>query len=397
MGEIALATARAVTNAAKGANMIDLKLEIPARVLIVDDDDNLRDLVSAGLEAFGCVCREAESVAKAREALAREALAREPFDIVMLDVAMPGETGDVLLKELAPKAPETVVIMMTAESDIETAVSFLRDGAYDFLSKPFSLAYLRQIVGQAQKRRRLEIENREYRIGLEDLVEQQTAAFKVTMQDLLRTRQALIQGLCGLAEFRDDETGRHLERMSEYTVLLARRLAAKSQYAKVLTPAFIESLHEAAPLHDIGKVGIPDRILLKAGKLTSDEYEEMKRHTRIGADSVRLVINRVGESSGQLLRIAAEICEHHHERWDGGGYPDGLSSEAIPIAARIATLADFYDATTFPRVYRPYAIPHEEVKRMVLEARGTIFCPDVVDAFLEVEAEALVIKKRMSE
>ncbi|MCX7048707.1 MAG: response regulator [Candidatus Sumerlaeota bacterium] len=370
--------------------MNELTLDISARVLIVDDDEIILEYLRQGLETFGCQCDTVTSVAKARGRLAREL-----FDLILLDISMPDERGDALLKEMAPRAPETIVVMMTAETDIEQAISYLRAGAYDYLCKPFDLTHLRQVLDHSLKQQKLEIENRRYRQNLERMVEKQTAVFRATMEDLLHTRQGLVQGLCRLAEFRDDETGRHLERMSEYARLLAIALSQRPEFENSLTPPVIDQVYEAAPLHDIGKVGIPDRILLKAGKLTPEEFEEMKRHTDIGAGTIRMVIDRVGPASAKYLNIAADICKYHHERWDGAGYPCQLKEHGIPIPAQIITLVDFYDATTFPRVYRPYALPHDEVIAMMIQGRAKQFRPEIVDAFVEIQDQILAIKSTM--
>ena len=370
--------------------MNELALEISARVLIVDDDEVVLDYLRQGMEVFGCPCDSVTRVAKARIQLA---IAQ--YGLILLDLSMPEERGDVLLREVARMAPETIVIMMTAETSVEQAVACLREGAYDYLCKPFDLAHLRQVLDHSLKRRKLEIENRLYRQNLERMVIEQTAAFRATMEDLLRTRQGLIQGLCRLAEFRDDETGRHLERMSEYARLLAAALATRPGFDHILTPPVIDQMYEAAPLHDIGKVGIPDRILLKAGRLTPEEFEEMKRHTFIGAGTISMVIDRVGPDSAQYLNMAADICKYHHERWDGGGYPCALKEDGIPLPAQIITLVDFYDATTFPRVYRPYALPHDEVIQLLIQGRGKQFRPEIVDTFIEIQDKILTVKDAM--
>jgi len=185
------------------------------------------------------------------------------------------------------------------------------------------------------------------------------------------------------AELRDQQTGKHLERTSIYVRLLADRLAGLPQYRGYLTPAYISGLEKSAPLHDIGKVGVPDSILLKPGKLTYEEMEQMKKHCEYGARILRRAEEKLGFRS--FLSIAIQLAMHHHERWDGQGYPQGLAGERIPVSARIMALADVYDALSTTRPYKK-AFSHQECLRIITEKRGTNFDPQVVDAFLECEA-----------
>ncbi len=197
-----------------------------------------------------------------------------------------------------------------------------------------------------------------------------------------RARDAIIMALAKLAEHRDPETGAHLERVQEYCCMLARRMGAAGKHADVITPVFIENIRRSSPLHDIGKVGVPDRILLKPGRLTADEFEIMKRHTLIGGDTIRSLVE-VGKV-GSFLRMGMEIAYNHHEKFDGSGYPHGRAGESIPLAARILALADVYDALTSRRVYKP-AMSHDEAAGIIVQGRGTHFDPHVVDAFVDLE------------
>jgi putative two-component system response regulator len=189
-----------------------------------------------------------------------------------------------------------------------------------------------------------------------------------------------IRALAHLAETRDSETGNHIQRTQEYVRLLAIRLSGHPRFAETLTPHYIETLTRSAPLHDIGKVGIPDHILLKPGKLSPDEWEIMKTHTVLGSDAIELAKNEI-DNSVEFLTQAKEIVRWHHERWDGKGYPDGLAGEAIPISARLMAVADVFDALISKRVYKD-AFPLDTVRQIFAEARGSQFDPDITDVFL---------------
>ena len=210
---------------------------------------------------------------------------------------------------------------------------------------------------------------------LEELVEART-------REVVAIQDVTIRLIGSLAETRDNETGNHIRRTQNYVKLLARRLSAHPRYAATLTPAVIESLYKSAPLHDIGKVGIPDHILLKPGKLTDEEFEVMKTHTTLGRQAIERAEQDLG-AEVRFLRFAKEIAQSHQEKWDGSGYPEGLAGEAIPLSARLMALADVYDALISKRVYKP-AFTHEESLALIAKGRGTHFAPDVYDAFLDV-------------
>ena len=197
-----------------------------------------------------------------------------------------------------------------------------------------------------------------------------------------------------LAESRDPETGEHLERMAEYNKLLCKNLRMLPKYESIIDDKYIENIHAASPLHDIGKVGIPDNILTKPGKLSEREFDIMKTHSAIGADTLRIVDEK--HPGNDLVRMGIEIAESHHEKWDGAGYPNGVSGENIPLAGRILALGDVYDALTSKRVYKE-AFSHEKSREIILEGRGTHFDPDVVGAFISIENEFLTVKERFAD
>jgi putative two-component system response regulator len=198
----------------------------------------------------------------------------------------------------------------------------------------------------------------------------------------LEGREMMIFSLAKLAESRDDDTGEHLERIREYARLIAEELAQCPKFAHVIDGQFVHLIYLTSPLHDIGKVGIPDSILRKPGKLTPEEFEVMKEHTRIGGETLKASAQAYSEAS--FLWMAYEIAIHHHERWDGNGYPSQLAGDRIPLSARIVSVADVYDALRSKRIYKP-AFSHEKSMEIILEGRGTQFDPDVVDAFVRIE------------
>ena len=202
--------------------------------------------------------------------------------------------------------------------------------------------------------------------------------------ELSQTQDVTIYALASLAETRDNETGNHIRRTQYYVKALAEELAASGTYSNQLDPDTIELLFKSAPLHDIGKVGIPDSILLKPGKLTDEEFDTMKTHSTLGADAIRIAEDIIGNTDTSFLRFAREISATHHEKWDGNGYPLGLSGEDIPLSGRIMAVADVYDALISKRVYKP-AFSHEKSRDIILEGSGSHFDPKIVDAFIRIE------------
>jgi response regulator RpfG family c-di-GMP phosphodiesterase len=205
-------------------------------------------------------------------------------------------------------------------------------------------------------------------------------------------RNATILGLAKLAEYRDADTGAHLERIREYSKMLAEELSRKPDYAGYITSEYIDDIYNSAILHDIGKVGVPDAILLKPGKLTTEEFDVVKRHSALGGEALREVEAKIEGQS--FLTLGKEIAYYHHEKWDGTGYPRGLKGEQIPLSARIVALADVYDALTSRRVYKE-AYSHQVARDIIMESRGSHFAPDVVDAFLAHEEDFRRIREEL--
>jgi putative two-component system response regulator len=326
-----------------------------ACVLVVDDEDSVRGLIARVVKQAG---HRVDTAASASEA--RACFAAQDFELAICDLKMPGEPGADLLRWIIAEHPDTAVLVATGSADRDTAERVLSLGAYGYLLKPFKPSEVEINISNALRRRSLEIENREYRELLEHRVHERTA-------QLAHAHRESVQRLARAIEFRSRETGEHVERIGAHAAAIAGRLG--------LAPERCEQIGVAAVLHDVGKIGISDEILLKPGRLTAEERGRIEEHSEIG---YRLLTG----TGIAVLELAAEIAWTHHERFDGGGYPRGLAGEDIPIEGRIAAVADVFDALTHDRVYRP-ALPVDEALGILREGRGTHFDPGVLDAFLE--------------
>ncbi len=300
------------------------------------------------------------------------------LDLILLDVMMPDVDGYETCRQLKanPVTANIPVIFLTAKGLVEDEAMGLTMGAVDYLTKPISppILFARVATQLTLKNARELLQNQnEY---LEQKVVERTRQLSL-MQD------ATIMAMATMAETRDNETGNHIRRTQNYVQALARQLAPHPRFSSVLTEKNIELLFKCAPLHDIGKVGIPDRILLKPGKLDSDEFEIMKLHTVYGRDTIMIVEKFIG-GSNDFLTFAREIAHSHQEKWDGSGYPENLVGEAIPVSARLMAVADVYDALISKRVYKP-AFSHQEAMDIMKKGRGTHFDPDILDAFFTIE------------
>lgn len=274
-----------------------------------------------------------------------------------------------------PRTAEIPVIFLTGSTDTNDEVHGFEAGAVDYITKPISppvlLARVKTHLMLTEARHLLKEQNQ----LLESRVEERT-------RELGMLQEATIVALASLAETRDNETANHVRRTQNYVRLLAQELRKDPDYASVITDSWLDSLYRSSALHDIGKVGIPDRILLKPGKLTPEEFEIMKTHSRLGSDAIAAAERHLGTESS-FLAMAGEIALSHHEKWDGSGYPLGLAGEAIPLVARLMALADVYDALISKRVYKA-AFSHEKAVSIIREGRGSHFDPRVVDAFEKV-------------
>lgn len=303
---------------------------------------------------------------------------------------MPGMDGYSVCEQLkaSPRTADIPVIFLTARMEKEAEGKGFVVGGVDYITKPFSPPVLKARVETHLALKQARDALREQNALLEERVEQRTRRISA-LQD------AIIMAMASLAETRDNETGNHIRRTQWYVRLLAEQLSRKPAYQELLTPGRIGLLYKSAPLHDIGKVGVPDRILLKPGKLTAEEFAEMKKHTEYGRDAI-IAAEQSLDDEETFLSLAKEIAYGHHEKWDGSGYPIGLTGEAIPLSARLMALADVYDALISKRVYKP-AFSHEKARAIILEGRGLHFDPEVVDAFLEVESEVRRIAARLAD
>lgn len=337
-----------------------------AIVLAVDDNPTNLRVIEAMLGQLPGV----ESIALEDPALALDWCEENRPDLILLDYMMPGIDGLEFMRRLKNRG-ELPVIMITADTEKAVRYQALELGARDFLNKPLERA---EFVARVRNQLALIDAQKKLSDRAAWLAEE---VAKATAQIVARERETVLR-LSRAAEYRDPETGAHLLRMANYTRLIAQRLG--------LPRAQVELLFEAAPMHDIGKVGIPDAILLKPGRLDEAEFENMKRHAEIG--------HRIlADSTADLLQAAADVAWCHHEKWDGSGYPRGLAGEAIPIAGRIVAVADVFDALTSERPYKR-AWPLERARQFLLDQRGRHFDPACVDAFLAVWDEALAIHHR---
>ena len=338
-------------------------------ILVVDDEPSICHLVSRLLEKQGYACATCES---AMEAVKR--IASVPYELVISDIMMPGMTGIDLLARIKKSHPDIAFIMLTAIDDHETAVRALDLGAFGYVIKPFEANELIINVVNSLRRRELEMERNRYEDRLEGEVRERTAEIRAT-QEQITLRLVTASG------YRDEETGAHIRRMGEYAAILAQGMGLKGEA--------VEEIRLAAPMHDIGKIGVADAILKKPGKLSEEEFKQIKEHTTIGA--------RILEGSPiALLNLARDIALYHHEKWNGSGYQQGLREEEIPFCARIVAICDVYDALVNDRVYRP-ALPEDKALAIMKEGRSTHFDPHILDIFLDQLPQIHAIRDQIRE
>jgi putative two-component system response regulator len=360
-------------------------------VLVVDDDGLNRELMSRMVADMGYATETADDGVTALERL-REQMP----DLIVLDINMPLMNGFEVLEQLkvTPEWKNIPVIVVTAESGNDNVVRGIELGAEDYLRKPVNPAIFAARVNASLDKKRLldlEFEHRRHIEHYNEKLEQQVAE---QVRVISEGHVATIFAMSKLAESRDPETGEHLERIREYCQATAAYLAETPEFSSLITSEFIRTIYATSPLHDIGKVGIPDMILLKPDRLDDDEMAVMKTHASIGAFTLEAVHRKYPQN--KYMQMGIEIAHHHHEKWDGSGYPDGLAGDAIPLSARICALADVYDALRSPRVYKP-AFSHEKSRDIIVEGRGQHFQPEVVDAFLVLEDEFVEIQRRWSD
>jgi putative two-component system response regulator len=335
------------------------------RILIVDDEEMNIEMLRHILEPAG----RASLITTTDSRRARDLFREHRPDLVLLDLRMPHFDGHDILAQLREEIPHDAyvpILVLTSDNSGEAKRRALSGGANDFVTKPLSPMEVRLRVENLLETRFLHLALRDHNRILEQRVRERTAALTRRTAELEEARVEILERLARAAEFRDDETGLHTQRVGRTAALLGEALA--------LTPAEIEAIRRAAPLHDIGKIGIPDAVLLKDGRLSPDEFAVMQTHTLIGAE----ILSGSGVTS---LTMGREIALTHHERWDGSGYPAGLAGDAIPVVGRAVAVADVFDALTHPRPYKRAWTPDEALAEIARGA-GRQFDPDIAHAFI---------------
>ncbi|MGY3903526.1 response regulator [Aeromonas lusitana] len=357
----------------------------PATILVVDDTpDNL--MLMADLLRDKYRVKVATNGEKALRILQGDPLP----DLILLDIMMPGLSGLQVAERLQQetRTRHIPIIFLTAMAAMENEIQGLALGAVDYITKPISPPRVLARVDTQLKIKAATDFLRDQNDFLEQEVRRRT-------REVMAIQEVTIQAMASLAETRDNETGNHIRRTQHYVKLLAELLRDHPRFRHFLNDEAIHLLFKSAPLHDIGKVGIPDHILLKPGRLTKEEFEVMMTHTTLGRDAIQRAEDQLGMSV-DFLRLAKEIAYSHQEKWDGSGYPEGLAGDAIPISARLMAVADVYDALISRRVYKP-GMPHEEAVDIIRQGGGWHFDPDVCAAFLSATDEFKAIADRFSD
>lgn len=321
--------------------------------------------------------------------MALNAAAKNPPDLILLDIMMPSMDGFEVCRHL--KADDTLkeipVLFISALTETTDKVKAFSAGGVDYVTKPFQEEEVHARVETHLRLRKMQLELNKHNHSLEELVQEK-------VKEISASQYSTIVALANLAELRDDETGEHIKRTQNFCRTLAEHLGIHSDYKDIIDHAFTENIYKAAPLHDIGKVGISDNILLKPGKLTPEEFEIIKTHTLIGANTLKGVQDDYPNNA--FINMGLDIARSHHEKWDGSGYPDGLKADDIPLCGRIMSLADVYDALRSKRPYKP-AFSHEKSYEIIMEGAGQQFDPRVIEAFKSLEAEFARIREQLDD
>jgi putative nucleotidyltransferase with HDIG domain len=346
------------------------------RILVVDDEETIREIVSSMLTGARFRTKQAASGVEAMALLE----SGEEFDLVLSDLMMAGMDGIALLERAKERCPDVPVVMVTAVHDISVALQAIRNGAYDYLMKPFEREQLLATVRRALEHRRLKRENDAYRTNLEALVAARTQQWKEALADLERSYDITLEALGDALDLKNAETYGHTKRVTAFTIAIAQQMSLPKDEIRVIA--------RGAFLHDIGKMAIPDSILNKPGRLEPQEMAEMKEHAYLGYK----ILSKI-----PFLTKSAEIVYSHQERYDGTGYPRSLKGEEIPLGARIFSIADTYDAITSDRAYRPKQTPQAARKEIELWS-GRQFDPRIVKIFLNMPESILeVLRKDIDE
>ena len=365
---------------------LDLALPDKATVLVVDD-------TPANLSLMTGLLRDIYKVKAAidGEKALRIAQSDAPPDLILLDIMMPGMDGYEVCRRLQanPVTRDIPIIFLTAKAGIEDEKMGLELGAVDYITKPISPP-----IVLARVRNHLALKaSADFLRNKADFLEAEVVR---RTAEVMAIQDVTIMAMASLAKTRDSDTGNHIRRTQHYVKVLAQHLRKHPRFASVLDDdRYIALLFKSAPLHDIGKVGIPDRILLKPGKLTFEEFEIMKTHTTLGRDAIQAAEEHLGMKV-EFLNLAKEIAYGHQEKWDGSGYPQGAAGEAIPVGARLMAVADVYDALISRRVYKE-GMPHDKAAAIIVQGRGQHFDPDIVDAFVAVQDQFQAIAQRFAD
>jgi putative two-component system response regulator len=354
-------------------------------VLVVDDTPDNLSLMSGLLKDLYKV-----KIANNGERALKIAATGTPPDIILLDIMMPVMDGYETCRRLKadPATRDIPVIFLTARTEVEDEMRGFELGAVDYITKPISPPVVLARIKTHLQLKRMNDYLKDQNAFLENEVQRRT-------QEVVATQEVTILTMASLAETRDNETGNHIRRTQFYLRALAEKLRHHPRFSHFLDDSTIDLLFKSAPLHDIGKVGIPDHILLKPGRLTPEEFEIIKTHCMLGRNAIIAAERRLGAEL-PFLSFAKEIAYSHHERWDGTGYPEGLSGDDIPISGRLMSVADVYDALISRRVYKE-GMPHEKAVGIIVMNKDTCFDPDMVDVFVEAADEFMQIAKRFED
>ena len=356
-----------------------------ATILVVDDTPDNLSLMSALLKDTYKV-----KVANSGDKALKYVQGDNKPDLILLDIMMPGLSGYDVIVELKAKSEtrDIPVIFLTAMSAAEDEKKGLEMGAADYITKPISPPIVLARV-------KTQLENKAAADFLKNKSEYLEAEVTKRTREITEIQNVTILAMASLAETRDSDTGNHIRRTQYYIKLLAQKLKTHDRFWFFLNDQTIDMLFKTAPLHDIGKVGIPDRILMKPGRFTPEEFEIMKSHTTLGRNAIQHAENQLGMEV-EFLKLAKEIAYYHQEKWDSSGYPDGIGGDDIPISARLMAVADVYDALISRRVYKE-GMPHEKAVSIIIEGKGSHFDPDIVDAFVELAEEFRTVATRFSD
>jgi putative two-component system response regulator len=353
------------------------------RIMVVDDQPVNLKLMEEVLSEHGF---SVSSFPRGRLALA--AATKNPPDLILLDVTMPEMDGFEVCRRLRsdPALSKIPVIFLSALEETKDKLEAFKSGGVDFITKPFDAEEIRARIEIQVKLRDLQDKVDRHNWELEQLV-------RLQVMEIAAAQMATIFALAKLAESRDEATGKHLERVQLLCRVLANEMRSNPKFSNTLTEDFVDNLFHSSPLHDIGKVAIPDAILLKPGALTEEEFAVMKTHAAVGAETLVLVLEM--HPANEFIRMGIEIARSHHEKFNGSGYPSGLAGDDIPICARIMAVADCYDALRSKRCYKK-ARPHDETRDIIVQESGSHFDPDVVSAFCNVQESCRQVFERLS-